>query len=143
MTKLLLVTLALVVAGLAHAQDAASQGDMGVQLKSATDSLAAAEYEVSRLNQALGQEKSRVLGSDVERHLNRTTISLLERDHAQAQVDLLEKRKNFKAVGQDTKISYVEMPEALRERYQYFTEASLLRLRRAGYAGKFKSVGGY
>ena len=98
MTKLLLVTLALVVAGLAHAQDAASQGDMGVQLKSATDSLAAAEYEVSRLNQALGQEKSRVLGSDVERHLNRTTISLLERDHAQAQVDLLEKRKNFKAV---------------------------------------------
>lgn len=47
----------------------------------------------------------------------------------------------FRAVGQDTKISYVEMPEELRERYQYFTEASLLRLRNAGYAGKFKNVG--
>jgi ADP-L-glycero-D-manno-heptose 6-epimerase len=41
----------------------------------------------------------------------------------------------FKAAGRTPMIDYVEMPAALRERYQYFTEAPLERLRIAGYSG--------
>jgi len=46
----------------------------------------------------------------------------------------------FKAIGKSPLIRYVPMPEALRDRYQYFTEASLANLRRAGYAAPFAAV---
>ena len=46
----------------------------------------------------------------------------------------------YQAVGQKPKITYVAMPEGLKERYQYFTEASLVELRRAGYNSDFKDV---
>ena len=32
------------------------------------------------------------------------------------------------------------MPDAIRDRYQYFTEARLDRLRAAGYEGQFTSL---
>ncbi|MBN1575811.1 MAG: ADP-glyceromanno-heptose 6-epimerase [Chitinispirillaceae bacterium] len=38
----------------------------------------------------------------------------------------------FLAVDKKTNIEYVEMPESLREKYQYFTQADLTRLREAG-----------
>jgi len=34
-------------------------------------------------------------------------------------------------------IRYADMPPGLRERYQYFTEADITKLRRAGYAAPF------
>jgi ADP-L-glycero-D-manno-heptose 6-epimerase len=34
----------------------------------------------------------------------------------------------------------MEMPEILRGRYQYFTEADMGKLRRAGYAKAFSSL---
>jgi ADP-L-glycero-D-manno-heptose 6-epimerase len=40
----------------------------------------------------------------------------------------------FAAAGRAPKINYVDMPEALREKYQYFTEADIGKLRAAGYA---------
>jgi ADP-L-glycero-D-manno-heptose 6-epimerase len=40
----------------------------------------------------------------------------------------------YAALGKEPLLRYVEMPEALRGNYQYFTEAKLDRLRRAGYA---------
>ncbi len=46
----------------------------------------------------------------------------------------------FAAVGAEPRINYVPMPQALRERYQYFTEARLDRLRAAGYEGQFTSL---
>ena len=46
----------------------------------------------------------------------------------------------FKAMGKPPRIRYVPMPEALRERYQYFTEASLANLRCAGYSAPFATV---
>jgi ADP-L-glycero-D-manno-heptose 6-epimerase len=57
----------------------------------------------------------------------------------------------FRAAGKAPLIEYIPMPEAIRDRYQYFTEARLDRLRRAGYEGQFTSledgigdyVGGY
>lgn len=46
----------------------------------------------------------------------------------------------FKAMGRAPEITYVDMPEAIRGRYQYFTEARMARLRAAGYDAPFTSV---
>ena len=39
----------------------------------------------------------------------------------------------FAAVNKKPVIKFIEMPEAIRDKYQYFTQANLLRLRGAGY----------
>lgn len=39
----------------------------------------------------------------------------------------------FSALGQEPRISFVDMPAELRAKYQYFTEADISKLRRAGY----------
>ena len=39
----------------------------------------------------------------------------------------------FAAMGEETNIDYIPMPEELREKYQYFTEADTGKLRKAGY----------
>ncbi|MDB5425949.1 MAG: rfaD, partial [Phenylobacterium sp.] len=39
----------------------------------------------------------------------------------------------FRAADRPLRIDYVDMPPGLRERYQYFTEARMDRLRAAGY----------
>jgi ADP-L-glycero-D-manno-heptose 6-epimerase len=42
-------------------------------------------------------------------------------------------RAVFAALGQEPRIAFIDMPLHLRERYQYFTEAPLGKLRAAGY----------
>ena len=37
-------------------------------------------------------------------------------------------------------IAYIDTPAAIREQYQYFTQATVARLRRAGYAAPFTSL---
>lgn len=49
-------------------------------------------------------------------------------------------RAVFAALGREPRIVYVPMPEDLRERYQYFTQATTRKLRRAGFAGPFHSL---
>lgn len=39
----------------------------------------------------------------------------------------------FAAMGKSPQIEFVEMPEALREKYQYFTQADITKLRESGY----------
>jgi len=46
----------------------------------------------------------------------------------------------FVAMARQTKIDYIPMPEHLRDRYQYRTEASIGKLIGAGYHGNFKSL---
>jgi ADP-L-glycero-D-manno-heptose 6-epimerase len=46
----------------------------------------------------------------------------------------------FAAAGATPQIDYVPMPLALRDRYQYVTEARLERLRAAGYDGQFTGL---
>jgi len=41
----------------------------------------------------------------------------------------------FKAMDRPVQIEFVEMPETLKGKYQYFTEADIRRLRKTGYAG--------
>jgi ADP-L-glycero-D-manno-heptose 6-epimerase len=49
-------------------------------------------------------------------------------------------RATFAALGKPPNIEFIDMPEALRERYQYFTEAKMTRLRGAGYTKPFTSL---
>ncbi|MBQ8706501.1 MAG: ADP-glyceromanno-heptose 6-epimerase [Succinivibrionaceae bacterium] len=42
-------------------------------------------------------------------------------------------KSTWNALGLEEKVEFVEMPEAIRDRYQYFTQADLTRLRSAGY----------
>lgn len=46
----------------------------------------------------------------------------------------------FRALGRDPDIRFVDTPEAIRDRYQYFTEADMARLRRAGYDRPFTAL---
>lgn len=46
----------------------------------------------------------------------------------------------FTAMGKPVQIDYIEMPEALRGKYQYFTESSMKKLRGAGYSTPFYSL---
>ncbi len=49
-------------------------------------------------------------------------------------------RAVFAALGRPEAIDFVPMPEALRERYQYFTEAPMARLRALGYRPPFTAL---
>ena len=40
----------------------------------------------------------------------------------------------FQALGRESKVEFIEMPEDLRPRYQYFTKAEIGKLRAAGYS---------
>jgi ADP-L-glycero-D-manno-heptose 6-epimerase len=46
----------------------------------------------------------------------------------------------YSALGSKANIQYIDMPEAIRGSYQYFTEAKVDRLRAAGYNGGFTSL---
>ena len=49
-------------------------------------------------------------------------------------------RAVFAAAGKPPVIEYIDTPEVIRDRYQYFTEADMNRLRAAGYAGQFTAL---
>ena len=46
----------------------------------------------------------------------------------------------FNAVGKPVNIEYVDMPEHLAEKYQYFTEANLGKIKKAGYRNPLYSL---
>jgi len=46
----------------------------------------------------------------------------------------------FRALGREPNIEYIDMPEAIRGQYQYFTQAESERLRRAGYNAGFPAL---
>jgi ADP-L-glycero-D-manno-heptose 6-epimerase len=49
-------------------------------------------------------------------------------------------RAVFSALGKQERIEFIEMPEAIRDRYQYFTQARMDRLREAGYPEQFTTL---
>lgn len=46
----------------------------------------------------------------------------------------------FKAAGKAPKINYMDMPETLRPKYQYYTQADMSKLRAAGYEKPFTEL---
>ena len=49
-------------------------------------------------------------------------------------------RAIFSALGMEPNIRFIEMPEILRDKYQYFTEAKIEKLREAGYSNALFSL---
>ncbi len=46
----------------------------------------------------------------------------------------------FKALGVAEQIEFIDTPADIRDKYQYFTEATMQKLKNAGYSGKFHSL---
>lgn len=46
----------------------------------------------------------------------------------------------FSALGKNPLINYIDMPSELKSHYQYFTEAPMAKLRKAGYSAPFRSL---
>jgi ADP-L-glycero-D-manno-heptose 6-epimerase len=49
-------------------------------------------------------------------------------------------RAVFTALGREPRIDYIDMPESIREKYQYFTQADISKLRAAGYDQQITSL---
>ncbi|MFH1798829.1 MAG: ADP-glyceromanno-heptose 6-epimerase [Candidatus Omnitrophota bacterium] len=49
-------------------------------------------------------------------------------------------RAMFSAMDKKPVIKYIDMPEALRGKYQYFTQADISKLKEAGYTSRFQSL---
>ena len=49
-------------------------------------------------------------------------------------------KATFTAMGKKPLIEYIDMPEDIRDKYQYFTEADMNKLRKAGYEEEFFSL---
>jgi ADP-L-glycero-D-manno-heptose 6-epimerase len=47
---------------------------------------------------------------------------------------------SFAAIGKEPKISFIDMPETLKPKYQYYTQAEMGKLRKAGYTKDFTSL---
>jgi len=46
----------------------------------------------------------------------------------------------FAAVNKEPSICYMDMPEGLKDRYQYFTQADMTKLKKIGYQKPFTSL---
>lgn len=46
----------------------------------------------------------------------------------------------FSAMGREVNVEYIDMPETIRDKYQYFTQADMSKLRAAGYDAPFTSL---
>jgi ADP-L-glycero-D-manno-heptose 6-epimerase len=49
-------------------------------------------------------------------------------------------RNTFKAINKPEQIDFVDTPEDIRDKYQYFTEANMNKLRSIGYAKQFYTL---
>jgi len=49
-------------------------------------------------------------------------------------------KSTFAALDKDAVIEYIDTPEDIRDKYQYFTEAGMIKLRNAGYKNEFHSL---
>ena len=48
-------------------------------------------------------------------------------------------KATFAGMGKEPTIEYIDMPEDIRDKYQYFTEADMTKLQKSGYKEKFYS----
>ncbi len=69
-----------------------------------------------------------------------STNGLFNLGNGQARTWLDLGRAIFSSLGQEEKIKFIEMPEILRDKYQYFTEAKIAKLRTAGYSKQLFSL---
>ncbi len=58
--------------------------------------------------------------------------------HARTFIDLV--KATFTGLDREPNIHFIDMPEDIRDKYQYFTEANMQKLRNAGYTAPFTSL---
>ncbi|WP_018617009.1 ADP-glyceromanno-heptose 6-epimerase [Segetibacter koreensis] len=73
----------------------------------------------------------------VNRHLS-SGIYNLGTGEARTFEDLV--KATFAGLDMDTNIQYIDMPEDIRDKYQYYTEANMQKLKEAGYDSNFYSL---
>lgn len=71
---------------------------------------------------------------------NRPESGLYNLGTGKAQSFLELARSTFRAMNLEPDIEFIDMPMDLREKYQYFTEANIGKLRRAGYDKPFANL---
>jgi ADP-L-glycero-D-manno-heptose 6-epimerase len=49
-------------------------------------------------------------------------------------------KNTFKSLGKEEHIEFIDTPEDIRDKYQYFTEADMSKLKNAGYSKEFHSL---
>lgn len=72
------------------------------------------------------------------RHQPQSGLYNVGTGHAQSFLELTD--ATFHAMGLKPKISFVDIPEDIRDKYQYFTEADISKLRQAGYDKPFVNL---
>lgn len=83
------------------------------------------------------QDVVRVLSFALERPIARGIYNL-GTGNSRTFLDLV--RAVFSALNRPENIEFIDMPEKIRDRYQYFTEARMERLREQGYGHEFTSL---
>jgi ADP-L-glycero-D-manno-heptose 6-epimerase len=91
----------------------------------------------------LMQESIRCLGKEIDLSLTadcsfKSGIYNLGTGAARSFYDLTA--ATFKALGLEPNIEFIDMPEDIRDKYQYFTEADMKKLRQAGYVKAFTNL---
>lgn len=71
-------------------------------------------------------------------HRKNSGIYNLGSGKARTFLDLV--KNTFKAMGKEEKISFIDTPEDIRDKYQYFTEANMNKLKSIGYTTPFTSL---
>lgn len=71
-------------------------------------------------------------------HADKNGIFNVGTGKAQTWIDLVTAL--FNSVGKPVNIEFVDMPEEIRDKYQYFTEANLKKIRSAGYDKPIRNV---
>ena len=64
--------------------------------------------------------------------------SILEQENQEPGMILL--LAIFKSLNKPVNIEYIELPEHLREKYQYFTEAKMDKIKKAGFNSSIKGL---
>jgi ADP-L-glycero-D-manno-heptose 6-epimerase len=77
------------------------------------------------------------IGTDGENHIA-SGLYNLGTGKARTFEDLV--KATFVGMGKEPVIEYINMPEDIRDKYQYFTEADMAKLQAAGYNKKFYSL---
>lgn len=71
-------------------------------------------------------------------HRKNSGIYNLGSGKARTFIDLV--KATFAAMGKEPKINFIDTPADIRDKYQYFTEADMSKLRSIGYASSFTSL---
>ena len=71
-------------------------------------------------------------------HRRNSGIYNLGTGHARTFADLA--KNTFEALGKTTEIEFIDTPADIREKYQYFTEANMTKLKNIGYEKPFTSL---